>query len=360
MNRVRLANPNLLGLEPYNPQNLPAEVFISANENPANVPPAVAQEIARRLKGFPFNRYPDATANRLRSLIAEANGLDVDNVLVGNGGDELLFNLFLTWGGQGRGMLNLPPTFSAYALDAYLTGTRVVEVPRRSDFTVDEVSVIERLQQADDIDLVIITSPNNPTGDVASSSFIERVLDATDALVLVDEAYWEFSYQTARPLMTTHRNLIILRTFSKAFSLAGARVGYVLADPFVISTFLKVRQPYSVDAVSQTIAEVVFENRSAFEPGIRAIVAQRARLLDDLASVPGIQVFPSEANYILVRLPDAHRVWERLYEEYSVLVRDFSATPGLEDCLRVTVGSKEENDRCIAALSAIQGEGHHE
>ncbi len=354
MNRVRLANPRLDGLEPYDPKNLPAQVFVSANENPANVPPAVAAEIERRLKGFPLNRYPDATANRLRSLIAEANGLDIDNVLVGNGGDELLFNLFLTWGGAGRSVLNLPPTFSVYAFNAYLTGTRVVDVARRSDFTVDEVSVIERLQSADDIDLVVITSPNNPTGDVASSSFIERVLDATDALVLVDEAYWEFSYQTVRPLMTGHRNLLILRTFSKAFSLAGARVGYILADPYVISTFLKVRQPYSVDAVAQTIAEVVFENRSAFEPGIRAIVDQRARLLAELPLIPEVQVFPSESNYILIRLPQAHRVWERLYDDHSVLVRDFSTTPGLEDCLRVTVGSEDENARFLAALRTIQ------
>ncbi len=177
-------------------------------------------------------------------MIAEANGLDRDCVLVGNGGDELLFDMALAWGGPGRKFLNMPPTFSVYQNNAELTNTEVVDIPRRADYTIDEEAVLSRVARGD-IDYVIVTSPNNPTGDLADERFILRLLDATDALVLVDEAYFEFSRATVRPLLSTHENLAILRTFSKAFSLAGVRVGYILGDAEVVREFVKVRQPYS-------------------------------------------------------------------------------------------------------------------
>ncbi len=186
MNKVRASAPQLEGLVPYDPKYLPAEAYLSANENPRDVDAEVRAAIARRIAQVPLNRYPDPLANRLRDLIAEANGLDRANVLLGNGGDELLFDVALAWGGPGRSFLNLPPTFSVYAANARLTNTRCVDVPRRADFSIDEASVLERVGKGD-IDFVIVTSPNNPTGQRASTAFIEELLDATDALVLVDE-----------------------------------------------------------------------------------------------------------------------------------------------------------------------------
>ena len=348
MNRVRRPAPQLEGLVPYDPKYLPAEAFLSANENPRDVDAEVRAEIARRIADVPLNRYPDPLANRLRDMIAEANGLDRSCVLLGNGGDELLFDLALAWGGPGRTFLNLPPTFSVYAANARLTNTTCVDVPRRADFSIDEEAVLARVAEGD-IDFIIVTSPNNPTGQRASTEFIERLLEATDALVMVDEAYFEFSRVTVRPLLANHENLVILRTFSKAFSLAGVRLGYILASPWVIDQFAKVRQPYSVDAVSQAIGEVVYENRSRFEPGIRQIIEERGRMMEALRTTGGVTPFPSDSNWILFRMDEAGAAWEYLYD-HGVLVRDFSATPLLENCLRVTIGTPEQNDQFIRTL----------
>ncbi|MCI8469101.1 MAG: histidinol-phosphate transaminase [Eggerthellaceae bacterium] len=354
MRSVRPAAPQLAGMEPYDPKYLPADAFLSANENPRDVEDALRSEVMRALKRTALNRYPDPLANDLRDLIAEANGLDRDQVLIGNGGDELLFDLALAWGGPGRTFLNLPPTFSVYEANARLTNTAVAEVARRADFSIDEEAVLARVAEGD-IDFTIITSPNNPTGLRAPEDFVERLLDATDALVMVDEAYFEFSRRTVRPLLDAHPNLIILRTFSKAFSLAGVRVGYVMGHADVIRELVKVRQPYSVDALSQAVARVVFENRASFEPAIQAIIDERGRLADALRHIPGVTSFPSDANYLLFRLDGADAAWAYLYER-GILVRDFSHAPLLEGCLRVSVGTPEQNDAFLAALRSFVAE----
>lgn len=351
MNSVRASAPQLADITPYDPKYLPARAYLSANENPCDVGTEVRNEIKREINKVAFNRYPDPLANELRDMIAEANGLDRDCVLVGNGGDELLFDMALAWGGPGRKFLNMPPTFSVYQNNAALTNTEVVDIPRRADYTIDEEAVLSRVARGD-IDYVIVTSPNNPTGDLADERFILRLLDATDALVMVDEAYFEFSRGTVRPYLAQHKNLVILRTFSKAFSLAGVRVGYLLGNPEVIREFLKVRQPYSVDAVSQAIARVVFRNRAKFERGIMQIVSERGRVFRELSQLPGVTVYPSNANYILFRTEGAGEVWQQLYDR-GILVRDFSRAPMLQDCLRVSIGSPEENDEFLAALREI-------
>ncbi len=354
MHSVRASQPNLEGITPYDPKYLPAKIYLSANENPSNVPEEVQLEIRKALKSFSFNRYPDPLANELRSLIAEANGLSRENVLLGNGGDELLFNLALCWGGPGRKFLNVPPTFSVYEANARLTGTEVVNIPRKENFDIDEEAVLARMAEGD-IDFAVITSPNNPTGKMASETFLKKLLDSSDALVMVDEAYFEFSRFSMRPYLDQYENLIILRTFSKAFSLAGVRMGYVLANPGVIREFLKVRQPYSVDSVSQAIATAVFKNRSLFVPGINQIIEQRGVLIEELNKLPGVTAYDSDSNYVLFRVNGADKVWEQLYSR-GVLVRDFSHAQYLENCLRVTVGSPDENKEFLAALAQILNE----
>ncbi len=348
MNNVRAAAAQLDGLVPYDPKYLPAQVILSANENPRDVDPDLRQEIMREIKKTAFNRYPDPLANDLRDMIAEANGLEREWILMGNGGDELLFDMALAWGGPERKFLNLPPTFSAYATNARLVNTNVVDIVRNADFSIDEDAVIERVSRGD-IDFMVVASPNNPTGLMASPEFLERLLDATDALVLVDEAYFEFSRQTVRPYLATHKNLVILRTFSKAFSLAGVRMGYILGHPEVVNEFMKVRQPYSVDVVSQAIARVVYANRAQFEHNIKAIISERERVYEALRTIPDISPYPTDSNWILFKAARASEAWEYLYE-HGVLVRDFSTTPMLENTLRVTIGTQEENDLFLQHL----------
>ena len=351
MNSVRASAPQLADVTPYDPKYLPADAYLSANENPSDVAAEIRQEVKRELNKVQFNRYPDPLANELRDMIAEANGLDRDQVLMGNGGDELLFNIALCWGGPGRKFLNMPPTFSVYENNAQLTNTEVVNIPRRDDYSIDEEAVLARVAEGD-IDYVIVTSPNNPTGDLASDAFVLKLLDATDALVLVDEAYFEFSRGTMRPYLAQHKNLLILRTFSKAFSLAGVRMGYLLGNAEVIREFLKVRQPYSVDSVSQAIARVVYRNRAKFEHGIMQIIDERTRVYQALCEIDGVTAYPSHANYILFHVEGADVVWQKLYDQ-GILVRDFSHAPLMEMCLRVSIGSPEENDRFLNALREI-------
>lgn len=347
----RAPRSTLAGITPYDPKYLPAEVMISANENPRPVPAKVQDKIAHAIARVDLNRYPDPLANRLRTMIGQAWGYPKEFALLGNGGDELLFNIALAWGGPGRTMLTCPPTFSVYEANARLTDTNVVRVPRLNDFSLDEAAILQRVAQGD-IDYAIITTPNNPTGNATSTAFIEELLQATDALVMVDEAYGEFGGQSIIPYLERYPNLVVLKTFSKAYSLAGVRLGYIMANPEVIEEFIKVRQPYSVDAVSQAIGEAVWGDRALLQPGIDDIIEGRTWLHDALSFLPHIEVFPSEANYLLVRMPHADVVWQQLYDR-SILVRDFSHAAGLEDCLRITVGTMEENERLVGALSDI-------
>lgn len=352
MKAVRPAAPQLADIEPYDPKYIPAEVMISANENALDVPFDLRREVEHEVRRVVFNRYPDPLANGLRDLIAEANGLDRDQVLMGNGGDELLFDMALAWGGPGRTFLNMPPTFTVYKNNAQLTNTTIVDVPRLPDFSIDEGAVLARLAQGD-IDFTIVTSPNNPTGNLVSENFVRKMLETSDTLVMVDEAYFEFSRYTMRPLLDRYENLVILRTFSKAFSMAGVRMGYLLGSERVLREFKKVRQPYSVDAVSQAIARVVYTNRAAFEKNIDQIIEERARVYKALQQIPGVTPFPSDSNYILFRLDervDAADVWQRLLDA-GVLVRDFSRALYLENCLRASIGTPEENTRFLEELA---------
>jgi histidinol-phosphate aminotransferase len=353
MDRLRPPRPELDDLVPYDTKDVRAEVMLASNENPHNLPGELLDKLADRVRGdIDFNRYPDPMASHLRALIAEANGLESRNVLVGNGGDELILDILLAWGGPGRTLLDLPPTFAMYGIDAQMLATNVVTIPRGQEFEVDAEAVLARLAQGD-IDVVVISNPNNPTGTMAPETVLIDILNATDALVLVDEAYFEFSRHTMRPHMERHPNLAILRTFSKAFSLAGLRAGYLLAHEDVISELTKVRQPYSVNRFTQVAAALTFRERVVFQAGIREVMRTRDTLVHGLSALPGVQVFPSEANFVLFRVPQASAVWRDLLHDHSILIRDLSRTPGLEDCLRVTVGTDEEIERFLEAMDEI-------
>jgi histidinol-phosphate aminotransferase len=271
---------------------------------------------------------------------------------VGNGGDEIILDVVLAWGGPGRTLVDLPPTFAMYGIDARMTGTRVIEVPRTDDFELDGQALMA-VVAAESPDIIVVSNPNNPTGTMAPETLLIDLLNGTDALVLVDEAYFEFSRQTMRPHMERHPNLAILRTFSKAFSLAGLRAGYLLANEDVIRELTKVRQPYSVNRFTQVAASLAFRERVVFESGIRETMRNRDRLLHGLSAIEGVEVFPTEANFVLFRVAQASAVWRDLLHDHSVLIRDFSRTPGLEDCLRVTVGSEAEVERFIGAMEEI-------
>lgn len=362
---------DLADLEPYDPDMRAVETMLSANENGYGLPGDVREELARRLAAVPLHRYPDATCRGLRASLAAVWGVRDQNVVVGNGGDELIFNTLLAFGGPGRTMVDCAPTFSAYALYARLTGTGVRTVWRMPDFSLDEDGVLEAASRSD---VVFVASPNNPSGNLADPSFIRRLAEESGALVVVDEAYGEFADPQAScvALVGVLDNLCVLKTMSKAYALAGARVGYAVASERVVDALLAVRQPYSVSRLDQVAAQTVLDMRESLAPSCRALVRERGALAERLSLLASLlaerfgaavlAVYPSEANFVLVRfdesvagMPLARDVHERLARECSVLVRDFSRTPGLEGCLRITVGTVDENRRLMDALYRVLG-----
>lgn len=348
LNAVRNPAPQLAGLTPYDPKYLPAQVCLSANENPFPLPENVKKDILNAVQNVSLGRYPDPLAADLRKKLADLHHVQPNQVLAGNGGDELLFNIALAWGGPERTFLTTPPTFSVYENNAQLTGTSVVSVPRNKDFTLDEEAILDELR-SQRIDFSIITNPNNPTGTIASKVFLREAAQASDALFVVDEAYAEFTDNSMISQLKDMPNLIILRTLSKAYGLAGVRLGYVISSPEIIRELIKVRQPYSVDAVSQAIACAVLDNQAAYDFQVEEIKTQRSWLVDQLDKLEGVEQFPSEANYILFKVEEADKIWDSLYEQ-GVLVRDLSRSLFLENCLRVTVGTAAENQKFIRAL----------
>ena len=304
--------PDLADLEPYDPDMRPVRIMLSANENNWGMPDDVAHEAQRRLAGVALNRYPEATSPRLRELLGQMWDVPAHRVVVANGGDELLFNLLLAYGGKGRVLVNCPPTFSAYELYAKLTATSVVNVNRDANtFELDEDGLLEAVRDPQAA-LVVATSPNNPTGNLASVDFVRRLAQATSALVLVDEAYAEFCDVQAScvPLVSELPNVCVLRTMSKAYALAGARVGYLICPDDVADAMLAVRLPYSVNRMSQVVAETVIEMRGEFAPIIEAVREERSRLTEALEGL---------AAELAASLPDARAARRRLDSRAKLL-----------------------------------------
>lgn len=356
-----LVQPYLAGIEPYDPNFTPTRINLSANENTYPVPAGVREAVDAALAATPLNRYPDPMSNDLRDELAAWHGVTRENICVGNGGDEMLYNYLLAFGGAGRTLLNCPPCFSEYAFFASLCQTEVRDVWRDpATFELDQAAV---LAAAPECNLAIVTSPNNPTGDVAPLDFVAALCDACPGMVMVDEAYVELADDsfgaatTAQGLIAEHPNLVILHTLSKAFGAAGTRLGYVIAAPEVIDVFAAIRQIYSVNVLSQAAALACVRARDAYAPVVAQVASERERELCALRAMAAeglpVEAWPSAANFVLVRTPHATRVRERLRDEYSILVRDFSYAPGLADCLRITVGTPQENDEVLAAFAAL-------
>ena len=359
----------LTNLAPYDPKYIDAKVLLSANESPIDVPAEVKLACLEKIQKLSFNRYPQPTADQLRELIASniynlvLPTLDDDvrdslnlppvcskQIVIGNGGDELLFNFMLAFGGENNKLLVTPPCFSVYSIDASMTNTDVVEVLMDSNFEINEEALLERASQ-DDINMIILTSPNNPTGGLVSYDLLERLLKTTNAVVMLDEAYGEFSEKTAIPLINKYSNLVVLRTFSKAYSLAGIRLGYIVASEDIAQKFMAVRQPYSVDAIAQAVGMEVTKRTHLYKNSLRQTIARRQSLLHSLRCINGVEAFESAANFVMVRVRGASEVWKFMVEQ-GVLVRNFDGAPGLSGCLRITVGTDEENQAMLDALAA--------
>lgn len=336
----------------YHSTQVDVEVRLNTNESPYPPPKAWLEAWQAALAQTAFHRYPDRAALELRHALAAFHGVRADQVFCANGSNEVLQSLCLAYGGAGRRALTFEPTYALHAHIARLTGTEVVEAGRHPDFSLD-------LAVADDAlglyhpDLVFLCSPNNPTGGCEDQSSVTRVLGKATGLVVVDEAYGQFADWSALSLIDDDRPLVVTRTFSKTWSMAALRLGYLIGPAPVVAMLDKVVLPYHLDAAKQAAGRLAVHYAAEMEERVAAIVAERRRLAQGLSQLP-VEQWPSQANFILWR-PTGHKgadVWQGLVDR-SVLVRDTSTWPGLEGCLRVTVGTPEENDRFLNALREV-------
>lgn len=350
MTRDRLSpRGDLQGLEGYHSPQLDVPVRLNTNESPYAPPPAFVEAWLDALRAAPLNRYPDRAARELRSALAAQVGQPVERLFCANGSNEVLQTLLLTFGGAGRAAAVFEPTYALHSHIARITGTSVVMGERKADFTVDPAAacaLVDEHQPA----LVFLCSPNNPTGTVEPVGAVEALLDASEALIVVDEAYGEFADRSAIDLVADDRPLIVSRTYSKVWSMAALRLGFCVAPPWVVEELEKVVLPYHLAVPTQLAGVLALRYGREMDDRIALLVRERERLRTELDGVDGVTVFPSGANFVLVRVHgDGHALWQRLVDR-GVLVRDFSRWPRLEQCLRVTVGTPEENDAFLAAL----------
>ena len=316
-------------------------------------------ELRDELGRMDFNRYPDRDATALREAIAAFHGVGADGVFCGNGSNEVLQCLLLAYGGAGRCAAVFEPTYALHRHIAQVTATAVASGWRLPDHRLDMAVVAEVLEAARPV-VTFLCSPNNPTGRAEPPEVVAEVLRAAPGLVVVDEAYGQFSPWSALDLLRSGApgsdRLVVVRTFSKTWSMAACRLGYLVASPAVVAGCAAVALPYHLDAIKQVAGRLALAHADAMEGRVARITEERGRVATALGDM-AVETWPSDANFILFR--PLHRpatdVWQDLLDQ-SVLVRDCSRWPGLDECLRVTVGTPAENDRFLAALGASLGE----
>ncbi len=348
-----LVKPSVRALGHYTLPPRAARVKVDQNENPWELPDAFKDEVLARMRRAPWGRYPEFVPRGLLEALARFAGWRPDGVLVGNGSNELISVLLQATVGEGKGVALPQPTFTLYASMARTLGARVITVPLTADLRFD-VDALLQAHARDGADVVIVCSPNNPTGSHLPEAGLRRLLQGFRGLVVVDEAYHEFAGWSAVPLLAEFPHLVVLRTFSKAMGLAGLRVGYLLARPELATELDKVRLPYNLNRFSTIAAELALERYDdLLAPTVARIVEERARLRDLIAAVPGFTPWPSEANFLLVRSAWPPGEVLAALSARGVLARDVSRYPMLADCLRVSVGTPAEGDEVVAGLREV-------
>jgi histidinol-phosphate aminotransferase len=347
---LRHVKPAVRRIGAYTLKRAEARVKVNQNENPYELPEALKRRLLESALTKPWSRYPDFEPTELVEALARFAGWTPAGVMVGNGSNELIESLLMVTVRPGTRVAVPQPTFSLYGLLTSVLSGRVLPVSLDSELEYEPIEM-RRLRRELAVPVTIICSPNNPTGCVFPLEGLAAMCEESDGLVVVDEAYHEFSGQTAVPLLSRHPNLVILRTFSKAMALAGLRVGYLLAAPELVREINKARLPYNLNFFSQQAALATLEEWDSVRLAVDRLIESREELLYKLYRVPGVRPFPSRANFILFELleADPKAVFESTLRR-GVLVRDVTSYPRLSRCLRVSVGTEEENRAFLLAL----------
>ncbi len=347
-----------LALHPgYHSPQVDVAVRLNTNEAPEPPPEGFREALEAELRALDWHRYPDRAALDLRAAIAEHHGVQPSQVFVANGSNEVLQTLCLTYGGPGRSVATFEPTYALHSHIPRITATEVVSGERHDDFSLDldEVRRVLRPAAEGGAEPVItfLCSPNNPTGMVETEATIRAVADLTPGLLVVDEAYGQFAPWSALALVDDESPIVVTRTYSKTWSMAAARLGYLVGPSWLVAELAEVVLPYHLDAVKQIAGRVALRFADEMRRRVADLVEERGRVSAAMAELP-VTVWPSGANFVLFR-PETvagDEVWKRLVDE-SVLVRNCASWDRLDGCLRLTLGTPAENDRFLSALGAI-------
>ncbi len=321
-------------------QNVKAK--LNQNENPFDVPVHIKNKLAKVAVELSWNRYPVNESPLLRQKLATRHDVTADQILLGNGSNQLLQTLLSATLNDNDKVCLSSPTFSLFSLFSNLYNAECLDIRQTQNFEIpyDEfIGVVKKRQPR----VILLCSPNNPTGSEINLDFLRDICRTSRGMVFWDEAYAEFTDRSAIPLLPEHKNLVISRTFSKAFSLAGMRFGYLISNRAVIEQLEKVNLPYNVNCFTEAIVSELLDERKSLFERVGYIVEQRQRMFEQMSEINAIQVYPSKANFLLFKSDNARSLFQALRHK-GVLVRDVSGYPLLQDHLRVNVGSAEEND----------------
>jgi histidinol-phosphate aminotransferase len=346
-----LVREEILALKAYHVAPASGMIKLDAMENPYRLPEPLREEVGRAVAALAINRYPDPEAPELKARLRDVFEIPAEaGLLIGNGSDEIIAILAQTLARPGAVMLAPEPSFAMYKRNALYTRMSYVGVPLERDFTLDPGRFLDAIATHRPA-LTFIAYPNNPTGNLFSEDAVARIIEASPGVVVLDEAYHVFARKTFMGRLAEFPNLMVMRTVSK-LGLAGVRLGYAVAAPEWIREFDKVRPPYNVSVLTQFVAERVLAHAGTLEQQAARIRAERDALFDGLRDLRGVEAFPSDANFILVRVADADAVNARL-KARKILVRNFHGShPLLANCLRLTVGTPGENELLLDALTA--------
>jgi histidinol-phosphate aminotransferase len=350
---VRLAPRDDVALvDGYHSPQVDVAVRLNTNEAPEPPPMAFTARLAEAVATVEWHRYPDRSYRTLRRAIADHHGVAPEQVFAANGSNEVLQTLLLTYGGPGRTAAVFEPTYALHTHIARITGTRLAVGERTDGFALDIAEVRRVLGEARP-EVTFLCSPNNPTGMVDPEGVVRTVAAEAPGLVVVDEAYGQFAPWSALALVSAERPLVVTRTFSKTWSMAAARLGYLVGPPWLVAELDKVVLPYHLDAVKQLAGTIALSFGDEMRARVAGIVEERGRVAAALADLP-VEAWPSGANFVLFRprARDGAEVWRALLDR-SVLVRNCASWPRLGGCLRVTIGSPEEDDTFVAALAEV-------
>ena len=353
MSFLKHIKPSVQQLEAYSVKSKPLSpdlIKLNQNENPFDLPDELKRELLEEFFKNSWNRYPDVFPTQLIEALSKQFNIPMESIIAANGSNELMYTALMSIVGKGVKVLIPSPTFFLYEKIVKILDGELISILAKDDLSFDVEKIIETAKK-EKSSLIILNSPNSPTGQMLSMEDVEKIVSSTDAIVLVDEAYIEFAdFPSMLPLMQKYDRLIILRTFSKAFSLAGLRIGYLLAQPALCLELLKPKIPFTVNNFSQAVALKLMQKKELIAERISHIKRQKQFLFENLRAMPELKVFPSQTNFLIFQVKkDLKVLFDKLLSE-NVLIRDVSSYPMLNNTLRVNAGTEAENRTFLSAL----------